>query len=1825
MENEKLITNEDDIESTQNVIEEESFTEHDNSVKDDFDVESTEEPEEESEEDSFWATKEEAEEEPTEEPEEESEEDSFWATKEDTEDESTEEPEEESEEDSFWATKEDTEEEPTEEPEEESEEDSFWATKEDTEDESIEEPEEESEEDSFWATKEEVEDESTEGTEEDTEDEEQTEEESAQESLEEEELEEDEGEHEEQSYSNASTVIPMANEVEKKEEKSTGKKQRVDKKTRKERKEEKKRNKKRRGCCFNCCMSILVFNFVMMCVLVGVGWVYGNQLARDNLDMSIGEVYGVVLGLTRSNGDFIDNAYGEADEEGFYDSIGSSLLLKDEALSAAELKDAVIQSATGEETYVPLESFLVNLLVAENFDQDKIRTIGTENQADTNLKISDRELAAFIDGMLSSLIQIAMEAQINEGELMEFIDLSMLSPAEYLKLDQLKIYPQQVEIDGVITNVDKATVTASINFETLFEDIKEAVDVSSMVIDSQDAPEGVLNAAEMMFNYGVNLISKILPKTFYVTVDMGISHNIAPTLYINNMGMDNERMNNFYKLLAKAGVDVQGMLNEMFVSEEGAIASAMNTIKEIIPLEDILTNGGVDCDIYQLIIDIAKLNEAKDGTGNLKPEAERISTNDILSTLKLVLLDNSDYLDDLKSSEYSYKNVQFARNEDGSLDLSGGEPVIVNQDKQYYVTTKEELDTLIADYEQLFLSRFANSYGLDTNRYNDMDSIIEVFSGESFDADAVIDMFDSDKLKSIISGEAKGLVINDKMLAALFAKMLPSFLEQGEIDKGAVGAEFIYLEKREDDHRQEHFMLNVGLNIDIHRLIDTLMSSDEVTRNFIKNIITQTVIIEAGIDITPVATDTFEYLPTEIKYNGNGISSVEKLLGVFDALGTDEDGNAILLGDLIGEMLSPIRETISNLDTTLPGMTMEESAIKLPNVYVALAKAINGDTAENEAEYIQPEKIENVLKLFVNADPFADANSEYYFYRADNAEEVNSYNQQAEIELLRQLQNKYGLCKTMVDTDYEYTLDDVLYVLLGLGSPSDSRVEGVELYDLIDTSSLEALAFDDSADWMQSQRVQLLTHVSDYSHPDMLTALIKRVVNFDDLAGSMGEGVFTEDNLLYVSISEDELGNEYLSVTVSVVVADILATGDGENAMMSFMSDLLDGSAVITLSVNLTDETAQTETIINGNAGATSDLFDLLDTMGVDFDMSQIASSVRSAYNSLAEQIDVELDAADNKMLLPTMFTLINDVVLGENALEDGVEADRIVTGEEKLKLALKGVFTTSNTVPEGETASRISAFEASLEGISPNTDEDGNPDYSSFIQEEVTTKYFLNESATSQVSTFDELFEVIDVTNLHANDIFNIDGDGVEKPIGLAYTTKELYELNPIITVGNLGAILVSNLQPSDGDEDGLLAKIAVHSMHISLDEHDKAHLTINAALPLGNVLDGANDDMARLLTVDTVYVTITVDIEGEVYGNDEDGHYYDCSIVINGMNEYEQGYLLDLADAFGGNLNTSEMQAEVGKAIYSAMSKLEHSLGGGNFDFTAEGVKLCDVFTFIETNVLSDDNSTDKPTADEVREVIQGMYAAKADIDNPWNFKESDIVVNPILAAADNGWETEALVTHLVEGGSVTDAELGAYIASKYDNDESELDQFSLLAANATLNSNNAAERQRINVLLEDNITHIYPHGDLHANTNYIILTAEINVDEMIGSTTINSTIDELIDDHIFITLIIDFDKFINNEEDFFAGFIINNLGCHLFDIFAKLTGVDYETIMHNLESVSQDLMGPIHNLMGDIEELASAAGSLGHTVEVSYKITEYAGTESCRGEFGCNVIYS
>ena len=102
--------------------------------------------------------------------------------------------------------------------------------------------------------------------------------------------------------------------------------------------------KKKRGCFYHGCMTIVVINFLCICILIGAGWTFGNEFCKQNLDMTLTETFRTYQGFFRSNDSHVDNAYTASDEQGFYDSIGSALLLNEGAINGEELKSVIVEA-----------------------------------------------------------------------------------------------------------------------------------------------------------------------------------------------------------------------------------------------------------------------------------------------------------------------------------------------------------------------------------------------------------------------------------------------------------------------------------------------------------------------------------------------------------------------------------------------------------------------------------------------------------------------------------------------------------------------------------------------------------------------------------------------------------------------------------------------------------------------------------------------------------------------------------------------------------------------------------------------------------------------------------------------------------------------------------------------------------------------------------------------------------------------------------------------------------------------------------------------------------------------------------------------------------------------------------------------------------------------------------------------------------------------------------------------------------------------------------------------------------------------------------------
>ncbi len=1034
-------------------------------------------------------------------------------------------------------------------------------------------------------------------------------------------------------------------------------------------KETKQQNnvKKRRGGCITTCLVLLISIFALSCILICVGFIVGDQFARQRLGMTLGETFGVVRGVTHSNGDIVDNAYDESDEAKFYDSVGETLMLNSGVIDGDKMKSTVINAINNEENVVAsLGNYAADILSAQNFDQNKINGIGSTYDEAYNLKISDRELAAFLNGIVGEFLQKSLK--LDSSDWGDVLDSEKLDLTDFFKLEQIKLYEEN--------GVDMLNGIVSLGIDDILNEVKGAINVNAI----EGVPSGIVN---MGINMTFGVAKSILPSKFYLRIDMGLEGDVEPTFGINNM--DSKDMDRLYKLLDIAKVKIESdndkgfkeQLNDLFVGEGSAINKTLKDLK----LGEFVSEGGIDCNLYQLIIDAAKLNYKKDENGDsvLKDPSECIEAIDVLQTMKIVLDDeNEEYLQSLKSNEHTYKNVKFKTNANGSLDFSSGAPVIENAAPEYY--TAEVKPELLDAYEKLIISEFSKEYGL-KSEYT-VKQIVDNFS-DSFDKNEAVQMFDAQKVKEIIGKESvAGVVLDDKMLAALFMKVT-----EGEQFRDFINVEFVYVEDVAYEGKT-HQIMHIGLDSDVGTLAGELTKNETVSK-VIRNIMPERFVAEAAFDVTLGAD---EYKPIEILVYDKTIDSINKIVLSFGAF-KDENGKALSLNEYFDKQLGNLRDIIDNMSETLPGLKISASGLALPDVYVALGKMINGSKGESDENYISPDMIESSLKLLTYEGIFNEG--KYAFFADDNA--VNEFNAQSDNALLKEIKDKYGIADANEEGE-SYTLPEILHVLNVIDLKNPGKVEGLEVYDLLDSEKFSSLACKED-NWQESLKAHILNvpPVENESGFDMFTSLIKQIISVGDINyGLLGD--FDINDLLFAQLNKEN-DKQYLTLNVRAVIKELLPDGE-KDEVRKFVEQLLPSSpSLIQVRIDITTSASTENAIfINDDAQASDSLFTMLENLGMEIDLSEMCNTVRTEFFKLKEQ-NIDFELGDRSLDLPNVFDMIDGTILETGYDDSGAN----------VKSAFEGIFRTSET--------RIEKFES---------DTVVNPiSKTSMPQEELVSKIF--------------------------------------------------------------------------------------------------------------------------------------------------------------------------------------------------------------------------------------------------------------------------------------------------------------------------------------------------------------------------------------------------------------------------------------------------------------------------------------------------------------------
>ncbi|MCL2675473.1 MAG: hypothetical protein FWE84_02630, partial [Firmicutes bacterium] len=667
-----------------------------------------------------------------------------------------------------------------------------------------------------------------------------------------------------------------------------------------------------------------------------------------------------------------------ADVRAVMDAIADGIaenMLKAEAISyAAPILDGRGEDGEGGDSGFKLppeaEELIIKLFSASNLNKNRITDYEEEKIEEYKLSVSDKSMAAFLNDIIlntfldnknlkNAIAEMATDAVAEALKGMggpispvNAIDLKSFDYKNILQIRQISFY--------------KAGEDAHIKFVTQTK-IKNVVDALFKGITGDNF---LRNDASSMAKLGFNslrwivnkMITGILPNELFLSVDIPLTGAGEPQILIN--GQDYKGLMDIFDAFGNSGnggyEGEQGEesenpsdLFEGLFGTGSAIDNAIKSMNATIVMNG--KSGSIKFDAINFFLELAEINLVdveKDGetVKERKPEGECITSNDVYLLLRTIVADTERAMKD-KPDYTKYKHelndTQFVF-ENGVLKLVPINPADPPRD----------LVDINDEYQTALFFAFAKSYGLrttGTGAVTSFDQLFEVIS--EGDTNKFLGLFDGGKIQEVVRGDAKGVTLNSLLLSALVAAQAEKFLGDAEFD---FTLRFVALYTIEDDDGVTHNMLEVGIEVNPAALFGDIFGGgeeEEESGNLIMNIlnemlsalIPESILVRAEIDITIGGGAGFTYLPSRLSLDRLTYEQADRIIGLLAGFAGGEETD---FGDLVGGMLDPVRDMINMMADSLPGLTIGENAIVMPDIYTLMASFLGGVLTAAEVESV---------------------------------------------------------------------------------------------------------------------------------------------------------------------------------------------------------------------------------------------------------------------------------------------------------------------------------------------------------------------------------------------------------------------------------------------------------------------------------------------------------------------------------------------------------------------------------------------------------------------------------------------------------------------------------------------------------------------------------------------------------------------------------------------------------------------------------------------------------------------------------------------------------
>lgn len=996
-------------------------------------------------------------------------------------------------------------------------------------------------------------------------------------------------------------------------------------------------NKSKRAGRWNGIVACIVV-FVLCVALIGTAIGLTNKLLDkftfEFTGYKFGEIRSLISGIfdknTKKIEESIDNPIQAADVKGFYDKINATLFLKDGyELNTDKIYNAVFkekdsqdadknrqtvlnmlsvygvdasefgikaadnengEDSEGEKTdEAQGDSAVLDLLydILENIDPEKLKAADEE---DFKLQLLDKEIGAFISDLLMRILSDPDNSLLGEfGDTLAEYGISL---GEMVALNQLSFLSSPYNIEGVDTNVVMLKATASLKTKST------ALAFLEGFAESKNMPDILESIAR-------NFIKSNLPEKTFLTVTMGLSHDVG--LKVNFNRMDDAKMNSLFSLIGKiTKKDIQASINEGF-SE--AAKSLYETINDTIDITRFLSaDHEITVPVFDMALDMTVNKQLEEQGG------EKIRITEIMDILRSEIPSikthdfNNWYRLDKDASE---KDWIYVLDENWEQDAAGEWTYTGSGQYEGVVLTEDNK----VKFEDEFIHALQRSYGLDESLT--FDKVIETFMGgnsseESSDKDiseegsdneinGIIDMFNSDKLKDVLQNDAGGVVINDRMIAAIVNSQMDTVLNDNNFGD-AVKLAYVALTK-EDVGQTAHNLLELGVFVEIGTLLGDAMGDNRLA-DAVAGILPEKVLIKIyDVDITPELPEGEEYLGLKFGYNDLPDETADHYIEILKNLAGFDTSK-------FNSVSAQVRDILDKMSSVIP-VTLGESSMDLPEIYETLAYVLNGRLEEDEK--INKADLETSLKLLLKDEPEVQP--------FDKVKHENELNNELSKYPLADDGETDGLesLRKMLDGDDNITIKELLDV--------SELTKTIKAYKGADTNA-------DIKAYISTERPSL--------DGNMILALVWDKV--DETLQNYGNA---EPKISDLEILK-EGDRDFIKITMSVVLKGFLSDDDSD--VMKLLKKLIPTSTLISIKAEITENSDSAAEILinNGNADTLLDLISKFDSANnIDKIKVDIADSVKSAFDDLRKNTDIEIvekgDSAE--MLLPDIFTFADKML----------------------------------------------------------------------------------------------------------------------------------------------------------------------------------------------------------------------------------------------------------------------------------------------------------------------------------------------------------------------------------------------------------------------------------------------------------------------------------------------------------------------------------------------------------------------------------------------------